>query len=163
MSIELRNANALEVLNSINYIDSTLFGFSIDIFKIRLFISAQESSRLIEFGFDEGYAHLCLEFRLVENLKIDINKSVFTPPYLEDGDLAAAHLLDFDFELLDLKKVGSTGQTDRMGEYGEMRDIHEVRFTFRHAAMQFQFIDLEISTFEPLDLDKRYSLNSGQE
>src|SRR5687767_8154177 len=106
MSIELCNANPLEVLDSINYIDSALFGLSIDLFKIRLFVSARESSKLIKFGFNEGYADLCLEFRIVENLKLDINKSVFTPPYLEDGDLSAADLLDFDFELLDLKKVG---------------------------------------------------------
>ena len=161
MSIELHNANSLEVLDSINYIDSALFGLSIDLFKIRLFINARESSRLIQFGFNEGYAHLCLEFRLIKNLKIDMNKSVFTPPYLEDGELAAAHLFDFDFEMLDLKKVGFTGETDRINEYKELRAMHEIRMTFRNASLQFQFVTLEISTFEPVDLDSRYC-HSGQ-
>lgn len=162
MSIELRNANPFELLNSINYIDSALFGLSIDLFKIRLFCTFRQSLGLLKLGFEEGGADLCLEFRIIENLKVDMNKSVFGPPYLEDGDLAAGDLFDFDFETLDLKKVGSSGHTDRLGEYTELRDIHEVRFTFRNATLQFQFGNLEISTFDPLDLDKRYGLDSGQ-
>lgn len=162
MSNELRNANPLELLKSINYIDSALFGLSIDIFKIRLFVTAQQSSGILNLGFEEGYADLCLEFRIIRNLTINMNKAVFAPPYLDDGDLSAVNLLDFDFERLELKKVGSTGDTDQSGQYNELRDIHELRLTFRNATMQFQFVDLEISTFEPLDLDKRYSLDSGQ-
>lgn len=162
MSIELRNADSLEVLHSINYIDSALFGLSIDLFKIRLFVSARESSRLVKFGFDDGYADLCLEFRIVKDLELNMNKSIFTPPYVEDGDLSAADLLDFDFEILDLKKVGSTGQTDRMGEFRELRDLQQIKFTFGNAMLQFQFVELEISTFEPLSLDIRYALDPGQ-
>ncbi|HEX8514281.1 MAG TPA: hypothetical protein VF688_14380 [Allosphingosinicella sp.] len=160
MSIELRNANPFELLDSINYIDSALFGLSIDLFKIRLFCTFRQSLGLLKLGFEEGGADLCLEFRLIENLKLNMNKSVFGPPYLEDGDLAAGDLFDFDFEVLNLKKVGSTGLTDRLGEYTELRDIHEVHFSFRNASMQFQFVTLEISTFDPLDLDSRYCLSS---
>lgn len=162
MSNELRNADPIKLLRSINYIDSALFGLSIDLFKIRLFCTFRQSLGLLQLGFEEGGADVCLEFRLVENLKLEINKSVFAPPYLDDGDLSAANLLDFDFGPLDLKKVGSTGRTARPGEYGERRDIHEVRFTFRYAMLQFQFIELEISTFEPLDLDSRYALDPGR-
>jgi hypothetical protein len=43
MSLELRNANALKLLNSINNIDSALFGLSIDLFKIRLFCTFRQS------------------------------------------------------------------------------------------------------------------------
>lgn len=162
MSLELRDTNALELLDSINYIDSALFGLSIDIFKIRLFCTFRDSLGLLNLGFENGGAHLCLEFRLIENLKIDMSKSIFAPPYLEDGDLAAADLFDFDFGTLDLKKVGSTGLTNRLGEYTKPRDIHEVRFTFRNATVQFQFISLEISTFEPLELDNRHALGFDQ-
>jgi hypothetical protein len=125
-------------------------------------VTAQQSTGLLKLGFEDGYADLCLEFRIIRNLMINMNKGVFAPPYLDDGDLSAVNLLDFDFHHLDLKKVGSTGDTDRSGQYNELRDIHEVRFTFRNAELQFQFVELEISTFEPLDLDSRYALNSGR-
>lgn len=160
MSTELRNANPFELLVSINYIDSALFGLSIDIFKIRLFVTAQQSAGLLKLGFEDGYADLCIEFRLIRNLTVNMDKPIFAPPYLDDGDLSAVNLFNFDFERLDLRKVGSTGDTDRSGQYNELRDIHEVRFTSRNLTLQFQFVDLEISTFEPSDLDGRYALNS---
>lgn len=163
MNIKLHEGDPIEVLSSINYIDSALFGLSIDLFKIRLFIDAQESSRLMSYGFDEGYAHLCFEFRLIENLKVDLNRSLFAPPYLEDGDLSAADLFDFDFEILDIKKVGKTGRANRYDEYSEFRDIYEVRFTFRNGLLQFQFVNLEVFTFDPLDLDKKDYLNSERD
>lgn len=162
MSIELRNADPLELLKSLNYIDSALFGLSIDIFKIRLFVTAQQSMGLLKLGFEDGYADLCLEFRIIRNLSLNMNKGVYAPPYLDDGDLSAVNLLDFDLERIELKKVGSTGDTERSGQYSELRDIHEVHFAFTSGTLQFQFVNLEISTFEPLDLDKRYAVDSGQ-
>jgi hypothetical protein len=161
MSIELRNANPLELLNSINYIDSALFGLSIDIFKIRLFMTAQQSAGLLKLGFEDGYADLCLEFRIIRNLTINLNKGMFAPPYLDDGDLSAVNLLHFDFSRLELKKIGYTGDTNRSGEY-KRRDLHEIRFVFTTGTLQFQFADLEISTFEPSDLDSSYALNPGR-
>lgn len=161
MSIELRNADSLELLKSLNYIDSALFGLSIDIFKIRLFVTAQQSAGLLKLGFEDGYADLCLEFRIVRNLTINLNKAVFAPPYLDDGDLSAVNLLKFDFARLELNKIGLTGDTARSGQY-ESRDIHEISFVFTTGTLQFQFADLEISIFDPLDLDKRYALNSAE-
>jgi hypothetical protein len=80
MDIKLQNASALELLRSINYIDSALFGLSIDIFKLRLFLSARQSSGLAKLGFEEGGADLCLEFRIVENLEVHLSKSTYAPP-----------------------------------------------------------------------------------
>jgi hypothetical protein len=159
---KLREADPVELLRSINYVDSALFGISIDIFKLRLFVTAQQSLGLARLGFDEGAAFLCMEFRSISNLKMDIDKSVFGPPYLDDGNLSALDLLNFDFDDLDLRKVGATGLTDRSGEYREMRDVYEVRFTFRNAALRFRFADLEITTFEPETLDIKHSLDSAQ-
>lgn len=161
MNIALSTADSLKLLNSINYVDSSLFGLSVDPFKIRLFCTFRQSVGLLELGFEEGGAHLCLEFRLTENLKIDLNKSNFTPPYLEDGDLAAVDLLDFDSTGLDLKKIGFASHTDRLGGYQERREHYEVRFTFVNATLQFLFVDLEISVFEPSDLDNKYALSSA--
>jgi hypothetical protein len=155
MDFEPGNAKPLDVLSSINYSDSALFGLSIDIFKVRLLITAIQSSQLERFGFEEDHAYLCCDFRKIENLKLDIRKPVFAPPYLEDGDLAAVDLADFDFECVDLRKVGATGLTDRYGGHGEMRDIHEIRLTFiGGGALQFQFASLEISVFDPIDFDR---------
>jgi hypothetical protein len=159
MGIELRHANPLEVLDSINYIDSALFGFSIDIFKIRLFLTVRQSSELMKFGFEQDYAYLCFEFRVIRNLRVNMDKAMFAPPYLDDGDLSAVDLFDFDFEILDIKKAGQTGHTDRLGEYKELHDIYEIKLTFRDAMLQFQFVNLEIREFDPLDLDKTNSLN----
>lgn len=161
MSIELRNADPLKLLGSINYIDSALFGLSIDIFKIRLFVTAQQSAGLSRLGFEDGYADLCLEFRIIRNLMININKTAFAPPYLDDGDLSAVNLLKFDFARLELKKVGSTGDSDRSGQYNRSRDVHEVSLAFTNGTLKFQFADLQISTFDPLDLDNRHCLGSG--
>lgn len=135
MNMEACNARPLEVLDSINYIDSALFGLGIDIFKIRLLIAAVLSSGLRKFGFEDDHAYLCFDFRLPESLNLNIKKGVFCPPYLEDGELAACNLLDFDFERIETKKVGSTGQTERINEYGERHDIHEMRMTFSGGGM----------------------------
>ena len=152
--MELHQAPPLDVLRSINYIDSALFGIHIDIFKVRLLISVCQSEALEDLGFEDGNGDLCADFHQIRNLDFRISKSTFCPPFLEDGELAATDILDFNFDSIEIRKVGSTGQTDRLGEYGEMRDIHVVRFTSVQAALQFQFVAVTLSVFEPLDFHK---------
>ena len=152
--MEIHQANPLDILRSISYIDSALFGISIDIFKVRLLITVCQSENLKELGFADDHGYLCADFRQIRNLDFTISKSTFAPPFLEDGDLAATDLVDFNFDSIEIKKVGATGETDRLGEYREMRDIHEVRLTSVEATLQFQFVAVTLSIFEPLDFHK---------
>lgn len=149
--MELHQAPPLDVLRSINYIDSALFGVHLDIFKVRLLISVRQSDALKHLGFADGGGNLCADFRQIRNLDFRICKSTFPPPFLEDGELAATDILDFNFDSIEIEKVGSTGETDRLGEYREMRDIHEVRFTSIEATLLFQFVTVTLSIFDPLD------------
>lgn len=153
--MELHQAPPLDVLRSINYIDSALFGVHIDIFKVRLLISVRQSEAMKRLGFEDGNGNLCADFRQMRNLDFRVRKSTFCPPFLEDGELAATDILDFNFDSIAIKKVGSTGETDRLGEYLEMRDIHEIRFTSVEAKLQFQFVTVTLSIFEPLDFHKK--------
>jgi hypothetical protein len=60
--------------------------------------------------------------------------------------------------LFTLQKAGSTGSTDRLGEFVEQRDIYDVQFVFKNGTVRFQFVDLAISSFDPQALDKMYIL-----
>lgn len=156
MNLESRKADPLDVLRAVNDIDSALFGLSIDIFKVRLLIMADLSYELTSLGFDADHANICFDFRQVENLVFSASKANLGPAYLEDGDLALMDL--FSFDSIEIKKAGETGITDRLNVYGERREVHEVRISFRLGGIiQFEFADLEYTTFDPLDLDKRCS------
>lgn len=149
--MNLGRASSLHVLRSVNYIDSSVLGMHIDIFKIRLLISVRQSYSLRDFGFEDGCGYLSVNFRQIRNLELIFKKFSFSPPYLEDGELAAADLMNFDFESLAIERVGSTGETDRFGEYGDLQDVFEVCFIFREGTLKFQFVNIDVSFFDPID------------
>jgi len=145
-------AKCVNIIRSINYLDSSLFGLGIDIFKVRIMVSSTLSSELIRFGFDERFENICCDFSQIRNLELEIKKSVFGPPYLEDGQLAAIDLADFNFKTPKIRKTGSTSTTDRLDCYGTNRDIYEIQFTFDYGMIRFEFVELEISVFDPENL-----------
>ena len=149
-------SNEINILNTVNYMDSALFGFSIDIFKIQLLISLPESPELEEFGISKD-SDLCCEFLLVEDVEINFFENRLGPPYIENGELSAMNIADFFFEELDIKKAGVTTDTDIGDEIGEIRDRYEVQFTLSNKGkIAFKFADIKISIFDdPLKLDPR--------
>ena len=155
MNIQPSSAKPIDVLKAINFVDSALFGIEIDIFKIRLLVSVCESPDLMEFGFSDPFGDFCLDFRRIGLLELNIRKGEFGPPYLEDGDLSAICLADFNYEPVQIEKNGATGMTDRYGEYREARDRYEVRFTLTGGSLKFWFVDLDVSLFDPLDFDRK--------
>lgn len=144
---------ALRVLQAINFLDSELFGFSVDIFKVRILISAG-LSEIGEFGYDPTFESLCFDFRRVEDLRIDYRKGWIAPPYLEDGELAAIDLDNFQFQSIELKKSGTTCDTERQNVSGPFRDRYDVAFAFRGGVIAFKFADLRVSTFGAEALDE---------
>lgn len=149
--MSLQEKNPIDVLRSINYLDSSAFGIEINVFGITLLISARNSPNLMDFGFSEPHGDIRAEFRQVRDLSINISKSNFCPPYLGNGELAAVDLLDFASHEIKIGRVGATGETDRLGEYRELRDIYEVQFVFPEAELNFKFVNLNLSTFDPLN------------
>lgn len=147
-------SNEINILNTVNYMDSALFGFTIDIFKIQLFISLPESPELEEFGISKD-SDLCYEFLLVEDVEINFVGNRLGPPYLDNGELSAINIADFFFEELDIKKAGVTTYTDVIDKVGEIRDRYEVQFTLSgKGKIAFKFADIKISAFDdPLKLD----------
>ena len=149
----LNTVECIELLESINYEDSSLLGLNVDIFKVSLLISAELSPNVSRFGFGP-YADLRFDFRHINAFLFSIHKGVFGPPWLEDGDLSAISFANFNFGLLDLRKVGWTRPlSDMLGE-GELIDEYEVSIPFRmNGSVQFRFADLKVETFVPEDLD----------
>ncbi len=72
-------AKCVNIIRSINYIDSSLFGLGIDIFKVRIMVSATLSSELKSFGFNERFEGICCDFSQIRNLELEIKKSTFGP------------------------------------------------------------------------------------
>ncbi len=144
---------ALRVLQVINFLESDLFGFSVDIFKVRILISAG-SSAIGEFGYDPTFESLCFDFGRVEDLKIDYRKGWIAPPYLEDGELAAIDLDHFQCESIEVKKSGKTIDSERQNVSGPSRDRYDIAFACRGGMIAFRFADLRVSTFEAEALDE---------
>jgi hypothetical protein len=66
-------ANNLKLLNSINFADSALDGFSIDLFKVTILVCVVQTGGLHEFGLDPdnlGGANLAFHFRGVRSLSL---------------------------------------------------------------------------------------------
>ena len=149
----LNTVESIELLESINYEDSSLLGLSVDIFKVRLLINAELSPNVERFGFGP-YADLCFDFRHINSLLFSIHKGVFGPPYLDDGDLSAISFANFGFGLLDLRKVGKTHPLAYMLEDRELIDEYEVNIPFRmNGSVSFRFAELKVGTFVPESLD----------
>lgn len=147
--------SSIRLLESINYVDSALFGLSVDIFKVSLFISVIQTAGLREFGFDQNGLYgddLVFEFRRIQHLKLQISKGEFGPPYLEDGELSAIDLGP-SFRTFGIRKVGTTHVTDRYSVYRDMVDIHEVTLDFGTGTVDFAFCDLRVKQFSPEELD----------
>jgi hypothetical protein len=62
--------DAIRVLKSINFIDSSLFSVTADIFGVCLNITAMLSSKLSQFGYSENSTDLRFEFTAVRNLNM---------------------------------------------------------------------------------------------
>lgn len=144
---------ALRVIQAINFLDSDLFGFSVDIFKVRILISAGLSA-IEEFGYDPTFESLCFDFRRVEDLKIDYRKGWIAPPYLEDGELGAIDLDHFQFESIEVRKSGKTIDSQRQNVSGPSRDRYDIAFACRGGAIAFKFADLRVSAFDAEALDR---------
>lgn len=147
-------AESIEILKAVNFIDSGLFGLSVDIFKVRLLICCRWSPGLARLGFSQN-ADLCFEFRLADSFLFSVHKGLFGPPYLEDGDLSAINLADFDIGELDLRHVGRTIPPS-YDEKAEWVDQYEVHFPFlSNGSLQFRFSTLSVDTFDPESVDNR--------
>lgn len=146
-------ASAVRILKSINFIDSDLFGLTVDLFKVRLLINTEVSPEIKSSGFDPGFDLLGFDFRLVENLKFSFHMAYLGPAYLEDGDLSAGGIAAFNFEPLDMRRAGSTCRTDRINVYRDMVDVYEVDMLLNYGSIKFQFADLSVATYKPEDLD----------
>lgn len=144
---------SVKLLESINFIDSSLFGFSVDIFKIQLLIDAELSSSLKDIGLNENFEELQFDFRLIRNLQLKLDKPIFGPPYDADGELMTLSLGNFTFESLNIIKEGITGTTQRDGVYSDGKPIYAVDIEFYYGRIKFQFSELEISLFDPRPLD----------
>ena len=147
-------AEAIRILKSINFIDSDLFGLTVDLFKVRLLINTEVSPEIKRSGFDPGFDLVGFDFRLVENIKFDFHMAYLGPAYLEDGELSAGGIASFSFEPLDLRKVGSTCRTDRINVYRDMVDVYEVDMLLNYGSIKFRFSDLSVATYVPEDLDR---------
>ncbi len=105
--------------------------------------------------YDPAIHVLGCEFRFVKRLNIRLNLPGLGPAYLQDGDLAAIDIAYFRFENFDLRKVGATHQTDRLGvllDKGDMVDVYEVGMPLNYGEISFQFSDLRIATHIAQDL-----------
>lgn len=142
-------AESVEILKSINYVDSALFGLHIDIFKVRLLVNCFWSPGLARLGLSQN-ADLYFDFRHVHSFLFSVHKGVLGPPYLDDGDLSAITLADFDIGELDVRHVGKftpCGEDMQVDEY-------EVFFPFRrNGSLKFRFGDLRVGTFDPEKVD----------
>lgn len=151
--LDHQTQRAIRALRSINAIDSALFGFCIDIFKVRIFISAGLSPGLESLGFNGDHDDLRFDFRQVSELNVDFKRGQLGPPYLEDGSLAVVDLADLDSEAIPLSEAGATGQTNRLNHYREMRSIYQVAFSTHHGEIRFKFVDADLHRFVPSELD----------
>lgn len=145
-------AEAIRILKSINFIDSELFGLTVDKFKVRLLVRTEVAPEIKSCGFDPGFDLVGFDFRLVENIKFSFHMANLGPAYLEDGELAAGGIAAFRFEPLDLRRAGSTCRTDRINHYRDTVDIYEIDLLLNYGFIKFQFSDLSIATYVPEDL-----------
>lgn len=147
-------ATAIKILRGINFIDSELFGLTVDLFKVRLLVNTEVSPAIKALGLDPGYDLVGFDFRLVENLKFDFHMAYLGPAYLEDGDLSAGGIAAFSFDPLDIRKAGSTCRTDRMNVYRDMVEVYEVDMLLNYGSISFRFSDLSVATYPPEDFDR---------
>jgi hypothetical protein len=148
---------AIRILRSVNFIDSGLFGLTVDVFKLRLLLSTHPTPQMERFGYNPAIHVLGFDFRSVENLKFDFHLAGLGPAYLEDGDLAAIDIAQFRFEPLELRKAGATHQTDKLGvlrDRGDMVDVYEVSMPLNYGLIEFQFSNLRVATHIAQDLDR---------
>lgn len=146
-------AESIEILRSVNFEDSSLFGLHIDIFKVRLLIYCI-SSPLEDYGF-ETCCNLSFDFRHVSSFIFSMHKGIFGPPYLEDGDLSAIDIATFDIRGLDLRKVGRATPPSYRMDRAEPVDEYEVSFPFHiNGSLRFRFFGLSVDTFDPESLDR---------
>jgi hypothetical protein len=145
---------ALNALENTNYLDSGLIGFSVDIISVKLYIIAQISSDFVDFSSKEGFAFICYEFRQISNLEINF-QTTLSPPYLEDGSLAAMDLADFQSEFISAKCVGKTTETDRIYQYRDPCEIYEIFMDTSRGTIKFQFAEINLSQFDPYKIDSR--------
>ena len=145
---------SIRLLKSINFVDSALFGLSIDIFKITLLVTVIQTAGLQEFGFDDEGAcadDLAFDFSRIGFLNLNVRKGEFGPPYLATGELAA---LDFaSFRSFDIRRAGLSGRTDRDGEYRDSVPIHELVVETGYGSIEFSFCDVRVRRFKPEQLD----------
>jgi hypothetical protein len=144
----------LKLLNSINFADSALDGFSIDLFKVTILVCVVQTEGLHEFGLDPdncGGANFAFHFRGVRSLSLMLdNIRLPEAPYLDDGALAAVNLGDFH-ERFSLTEVGQYGLTAR----GDPVPVYEITVGINEGQLKFQFTALDVEQYRPEDLDTR--------
>jgi hypothetical protein len=146
-------AENIEILKSINFEDSNLFGLAIDIFKVRLLITCVES-QLEPFGFGAN-CDLCFDFRHINSLILSIHKGLLGPPYLEDGELSAISFADFEISTLDLRWVGRGVPPSYNPKERTPLDEYEINLPFAsNGSITFRFSDLRVDTFDAESLDR---------
>ena len=150
-------ANSLKLLNSINFADSALDGFSIDLFKVTILVCVVQTGGLHEFGLDPdslGGANLAFHFRGVRSLSLMFdNIRLPEPPYLDDGALAAVNLGDFH-DRFSLTEAGQYGLTAR----GDPVPVYELTVGINKGQLKFQFTALDVEQYTPEDLDMRANI-----
>ena len=147
----------LKLLNSINFADSALDGFSIDLFKVTILVCVVQTGGLHEFGLDPdslGGANFAFHFRGVRSLSLMFD-NIHLPeaPYLDDGELAAVNLGDFH-DRFSLAEVGQYGLTAQ----GEPVPVYELTVGINEGQLKFQFTALDVEQYTPEDLDMRANI-----
>lgn len=154
-------ANNLKLLNSINFADSAVDGFSIDLFKVTILVCVVQTGGLHKFGLDPdnlGGANLAFHFRGVRSLSLMFD-NIHLPeaPYLDDGKLAAVNLSDFH-ERFCLTEVGQYGLTAQ----GEPVPVYKLKVGINEGELKFQFTALDVEQYTPEDLDTRANIGKRQ-
>lgn len=127
------------IFREINFVDSGILGFQVDICKISLFMAVDQSTALAKIGLDPNFDYVEACFWEPQDLSMSVHQEHF-PATEIDGRFPDIPLSSFDFQKLDIVPVGQQRS-------GIIR--HRVAISFLSGRLNFTFSGLSMRAFEP--------------
>lgn len=130
---------ALDVLESINISDSSVFSIKLNADYFTISVSVVFSEALLKMGITDSYAQLDFIFRDIDHLSFNFKKSVFpkTVSFGEDSD--AVDLADFSDSGLHVQRSWLPSGVDNISQ-----GIHSAQIQLSYGSIDIAFSILEV-------------------
>jgi len=140
------------LLNSINFVDSSILRLSIDIAKIEIVIDPAFLNSALKDELRLDTEAITLKFLGLRDVKISLNRTTFPKLILNDGTLAAADISGFEFDRIKIISLGKTRETNCLDVYSNPKQEYAVELKLEIGVIYFCFVTLKIAKFDAASL-----------